>query len=157
MKKEYKEIKSNTVMFVREISVSYKALDTPKIRVNVPQLVAEFVRSRIGNESREHFSVLCINNKNMVVGYHTASIGTVTESIVHPREVYSVAILTGASGIIVCHNHPSGNVEPSRHDIETTRRLVEAGKIIGIPLVDHILVGFATDEFKSLKEMGYIP
>lgn len=83
------------------------------------------------------------------------SIGTITEAIVHPREVFRDAIREGGSGIIVTHNHPSGILTPSRQDIETTRRLVEAGKIVGIPVVDHIIL--TNSSFYSMKENGYIP
>ena len=81
--------------------------------------------------------------------------GTITEAIVHPREVFRDAIKEGGCGIIVVHNHPSGVTDPSPQDINTTKRLIEAGKIIGIPLLDHIIV---TDtSFFSMKENGIIP
>ena len=91
----------------------------------------------------------------MLIKKSVVSIGTITEAIVHPREVFRDAIREGGSGIIVTHNHPSGNPSPSKQDIETTRRLIEAGKIVGIPLVDHIILTDST--FYSMKENGYIP
>ncbi len=150
------KIKRTSSLYVRELTTKYKTLNTEKIQVNNPSLVAEFIRGKIADENREHFSMLGINNKNVVVIYHNVSVGTVSESIVHPREVFAPALLAGCSGVIVTHNHPSGIIGPSRQDIETTKKILEAGKIIGIPLVDHIIVGFDTDEFYSMKENGYI-
>jgi len=82
------------------------------------------------------------------------SIGTITEAIVHPREVFRDAIKEAGSGIIVTHNHPSGNASPSKQDIDTTKRLVEAGKIVGIPLLDHIIL--TNSSYYSMKENGYM-
>ena len=156
-KKSITSIKKNTHAMVREVTVSYKPLDTEKIHVDNPAKVARFVSEKIGNEVKESFILLCINNKNMVVSYSVVSVGTVSEAIVHPREVFLPAVLTLASGVIVAHNHPSGNHLPSKQDIETTKRLAEAGRIMGIPLVDHIIVGFNNEgDFYSMKENGYI-
>lgn len=88
-----------------------------------------------------------------LVTLHT---GTVSESIVHPREVFGAAILGNCSGIIIAHNHPSGTLTPSRQDLETTMRPVDAGKIIGIPIIDHIIIGFNSANYYSLKEEGHI-
>ena len=143
--------------FIREIEVKFKTLDTEKIHTSTPEAVARFIEDRIGNECREHFVILCINPKNMIVGYSLISIGTVSEAIIHPREVFIAAIMTKASGIIIAHNHPSGVIMPSAEDRTTTSRLCEAGKIIGIPLIDHIIVGFDNNgSYYSMKENGYI-
>src|SRR5690606_3834022 len=90
---------------------------------------------------QEHFCILCLNTKNKIVGVHTISIGSLNSSIVHPREVFKAALLNNANAIICLHNHPSGDPEPSRDDIETTRQLVQAGEIIGIEVLDHIIIG----------------
>ncbi len=89
----------------------------------------------------EHFCILCLNAKNKIVGVHTISIGSLNASIVHPREVFKAAMLNNASGIICLHNHPSGDPEPSREDIEVTHRLVNAGNILGIKVFDHVVIG----------------
>ena len=157
-KKSITAIKKDIHSMIREVTVQFKPLDTERITVDNPARVSEFVQDKIGNDARESFILLSIGNKNEVVSYSVISIGTVTEAIVHPREVFLPAIMTKASGIIVAHNHPSGSNLPSRQDIETTKRLVEAGKVIGIPLVDHIIVGFnhPAGSFYSMKENGYI-
>ncbi|PKL19580.1 MAG: DNA repair protein RadC [Spirochaetae bacterium HGW-Spirochaetae-5] len=150
------KIKKSSSLYVRELTTKYKTLNTERIHVSDPGKVANFIREQIGEENREHFSVLGINTKNVVVIYHNVSIGTVDQSIVHPREVFTAALLSGCSGIIVTHNHPSGIVAPSKQDIEVTRRISEAGKVMGIPLVDHIIVGFDNPEYYSMKENGYL-
>ena len=157
-KKSITAIKKDIHSMIREVTVQFKPLNTERIKVDNPARVSEFVQDKIGNDARESFILLCIGNKNEVVSYSVISIGTVTEAIVHPREVFLPAVMTKASGIIVAHNHPSGVNLPSRQDIETTKRLVEAGKVIGIPLVDHIIVGFnhPAGSYYSMKENGYI-
>ena len=104
-------------------------------------------------QEKEHFWVLGLNTKNMIQYVDLVSIGTVSESLVHPREVFRYAILKNCSGIIIAHNHPSGSVVESKEDITITNRLVEASKIIGIKILDHIIVG---DSIKSFKEHGLI-
>lgn len=156
-KKSITEVKKDIHSFIREISIQFKPLNTERIKIDNPRRVAEFISERIGSQSCENFILLCIGSKNEVVSYSLISIGTITEAIVHPREVFIPAVMTKASGVIVAHNHPSGNNLPSRQDIETTKRLEEAGNIMGIPLVDHIIVGFNNaGDFYSMKENGYI-
>ena len=93
------------------------------------------------NEDREHFKVILLDSRNKVIGVNTVSIGTINSSLVHPREVYKPAILGNAVSIILVHNHPSGETEPSDADIEITNQLGKAGKILGIELLDHIIIG----------------
>ena len=145
-----------TASFIREVHMTFKSMDTRLIHTNSPRSVADFLISELSEQVSEHFVVLMVNNKNMVVKYDVVSKGTISESIVHPREVFRSAVKPLASGIIIAHNHPSGTVYPSRQDIETTKRIHEAGKIMGIPLLDHIIVGFDTQEFYSMKENGYL-
>jgi DNA repair protein RadC len=90
---------------------------------------------------REHFVVLMLDQKNQVIGIHTMSMGSLTASIVHPREVFKAAILANAATVICGHNHPSGDVQPSMEDRAITRRLADAGKLLGINVVDHIIIG----------------
>lgn len=101
-------------------------------------------------EAQEVFGILILNTKNKIVAVHEISRGTLNSSSVHPREVFKPAVLHNAAAIICFHNHPSGDPEPSRDDIEVTKRLVEAGKIMGIEVLDHIIVG--EDRYVSLKE-----
>ena len=103
----------------------------------------------VEEEAQEVFGILILNTKNKIVAVHEISRGTLNSSIVHPREVFKPAILHNAAAIICFHNHPSGDTEPSRDDIEITNRLIEAGKIMGIEILDHIIVG--DEEYVSLK------
>lgn len=105
--------------------------------------------------TQEHFVCLCLNTKNEVIRRETIFIGSLNASIVHPREVFSLVLRTaGTASLLVAHNHPSGNSEPSREDIEVTRRLSEAGKLVGIELLDHVIIGDGS--YTSLKEKGYV-
>lgn len=107
----------------------------------------------IHEEPEEYMYMICMNVKNKIVGIFEISHGTVNASLVSPREVFQKALLANAVSIILLHNHPSGDCTPSREDIEITKRLVEAGKIIGVEVLDHIIVA---DRFSSLKGQGYV-
>jgi DNA repair protein RadC len=106
------------------------------------------------SEAKERFGILTLNTKNKIVGIHILFIGSLNASIVHPRDVFQAALLNNAASIIAFHNHPSGDPSPSREDIEVTKRLVECGKIMGIDLLDHVIVG--DGNYISLKEKGYV-
>jgi len=108
----------------------------------------------VEEEAQEVFGVLILNTKHKIVAVHEVSRGALNTSIVHPREVFKPAVLHNAAAIICFHNHPSGDPEPSKDDIETTKRLIEAGKIMGIEILDHIIVG--DDRYVSLKERGVV-
>ncbi|MCQ6281691.1 JAB domain-containing protein [Bacillus sp. EB600] len=123
--------------------------------VRSPEDGAKIASQFIGDDDREVFFVMSLNTKNRVVAVHRCHVGSLNSSIVTPREVFKSAILNNSASIIVSHQHPSQNVEPSREDIEVTRRLVEAGKILGIEVLDHLIVN-ANAEYCSLKEKGYI-
>ncbi len=108
----------------------------------------------LADVDRERFVILLLNRKNQVIGLHTVSIGSVTASIVHPREVYKVAILANATAIICGHNHPSGDPAPSTEDRALTARLVESGKLLGIEVLDHIIVGDGSQRYFRLLMRG---
>ena len=108
----------------------------------------------VEEEAQEVFGVLILNTKHKIVAVHEVSRGTLNTSTVHPREVFKPAVLHNAAAIICFHNHPSGDTEPSKDDIEATKRLIEAGKIMGIEILDHIIVG--DDRYVSLKERGVV-
>lgn len=122
--------------------------------VRSPRDGAELFREFLGEVDREHFLVMCLNTKNEPTHLNVCHIGSLNASIVHPREVLKPAILSNAASIMVCHNHPSGECTPSPEDIAVTERLKEAGVIIGIELLDHIILGGGG--FLSLKEKGYL-
>lgn len=117
--------------------------------ISGPEDVDGLLRGRIANLDRENFVVLLLNSKNEVIDLPTISVGTLSASLVHPREVFKPAIRASAASVILAHNHPSGKVEPSREDREVTRRLVRAAEIIGIEVLDHVIVG---DGYFSMKE-----
>lgn len=108
------------------------------------------MKSRMRHLDKEHFSVMLLNSSNAVIKIETISIGTLNTSPVHPREVFKQAIRHSACNVILSHNHPSGDCMPSDLDIEITERLVETGNIIGIPVIDHIIVG--EDSYYSFSE-----
>jgi DNA repair protein RadC len=122
--------------------------------IRSPEDGAKYVMEDMRFLSQEHFVCLYLNTKNQVIHRKTVFIGSLNASIVHPREVFKEAIKRSAASIICAHNHPSGDPTPSREDIEVTKRLVECGKMIGIELLDHLIIG--ERKFVSLKEKGYV-
>jgi DNA repair protein RadC len=108
----------------------------------------------VEEEAQEVFGILILNTKNKIVAVHEVSRGTLSSSLVCPREVFKPAVLHNAAAIICFHNHPSGDPEPSKEDIRTTKRLIEAGEIMGIEVFDHIIV--SDDGYVSLKERGVV-
>jgi DNA repair protein RadC len=121
--------------------------------VSSPADVDRLLRGRIANLDRENFVVVLLNTKNEVIETPLVSVGTLTASLVHPREVFKPAIRASAASVILAHNHPSGKVEPSREDREATGMLVQAAEVLGIEVLDHVIVG---DGFFSMKEHGML-
>lgn len=132
----------------------HKLQDDDRIVIRSPEDVSRFVMEDMRFLTQEHFVALYLNTKNHVIHKRTIFIGSLNASIVHPREVFKEAFRYSAASIICLHNHPSGDPSPSREDIEVTKRLVESGKVIGIELLDHIIIG--DKKFISLKEKGYV-
>ncbi|KEZ51171.1 RadC family protein [Metabacillus indicus] len=122
--------------------------------IKSPQDGANYVMEEMRFLSQEHFVCLYLNTKNQVLHKQTVFIGSLNASIVHPREVFKEALKRSAASIICIHNHPSGDPSPSREDIEVTKRLTECGKMIGIELLDHLIIG--EQKYVSLKEKGYL-
>ena len=108
---------------------------------------------RIHEEPEEYMYMICMNTKNRIIGVFEISHGTVNASLVNPREAFQKALLANAVSVIFMHNHPSGDSTAGREDIEVTKRLSEAGKILGVEVLDHIIIG---DSYSSLKEKGYL-
>lgn len=126
-----------------------------RTRIREASDVAEMLDEELRHEKREHVIALILNAKCEVEAKVTVSIGELCSASLHPREVFSPAVRRGAAAIIVAHNHPSGDPTPSEEDIAVTRRLVEASRIMGITLIDHIVIGRGT--FTSLRAEGVIP
>ena len=135
---------------VKESSVLYETR-----KITNPYDAFRLVKNFLENSDREKFVVACLDTKNQPVNIQVVSIGSLNSAIVHPREVFKIAVLSNASSIICFHNHPSGNINPSGEDENITRRLKECGEILGIGLVDHIIVG-DRDRYFSFKENNKI-
>ena len=123
-------------------------------KITSPQDIADIFVPLLRDEVKERFIVVCLNSANKIIKFEIISIGNLNSSIVHPREVYKVAIDSLAASIILIHNHPSGNTEPSNEDISITRKIVEAGKIIDIPVFDHLII--AGNNYVSFVEKRLI-
>jgi DNA repair protein RadC len=119
-------------------------------KITSPQDVAEIFIPLLRDEVKEKFLVVCLSSSNKIIKYEVISVGNLNSSVVHPREVFKVAIESNSANIILLHNHPSGNAEPSNEDIAITKKLVEAGKIFEIHVFDHIII--AGDRFESFVE-----
>ncbi|MBP2116503.1 DNA repair protein RadC [Cohnella lubricantis] len=122
------------------------------VRIARPQDAADLLMEELRHLREEHFVCLFLNTKNQVIGRQTLSIGSLNASVVHPREVFRAAIRRSSASILCAHNHPSGDPTPSKEDIALTRRLAEAGELIGIELLDHLVIG--DNRYISLKESG---
>ena len=145
-KKKVYSIPTYRLQMVRDGSIEAHTITNCQ---DVLKSIKPFVRS-----DRELFIGLYLNARNQVIAHNVISIGTTNTSLVHPREVFKPAIIKNACGVIVAHNHPSGGADPSEADLEITKRLTDAGKILGIELLDHIII---TPNGKSLSiNRGYL-
>lgn len=137
------------VALVRESSQSSNVKS-----ITSPRNVFEIASVYLDGVDREHFLVIMLDTKNKIIGINTVSIGVLSSCLVHPREVFKPAILANAAAIVLVHNHPSDDPEPSKEDVTLTKRLKEAGEIIGIEVLDHVVIGDSS--FVSLKERGLV-
>ncbi|REK75925.1 RadC family protein [Paenibacillus paeoniae] len=122
--------------------------------VRRPKDAADFIMEELRYLKKEHFVCMFLNTKNHIIARETLSVGTLNASLVHPREVFRAAIKYNSASIICAHNHPSGDPAPSPEDISLTGRLAEAGQLVGIELLDHLVIG--DGRFVSLKELGHL-
>lgn len=109
-------------------------------KITSPKDVADYFIPILRDELKEQFILVCLSSSNKIIKYETISIGNLNSSIVHPREIFKSAIENSSASVILIHNHPSGNPEPSNEDISITRKLVEGGKLLDIPIFDHIII-----------------
>jgi DNA repair protein RadC len=119
-----------------------------------PEAVVKAIRASIKDKAKEHFKLILLNPRNKIIGISTVSVGTLNASLVHPREVFKDAIVHCAASVVLAHNHPSGDPEPSEDDLKITKKLVDSGNILDIEVLDHIVI--AKNRFKSFKEEGLI-
>ena len=139
----------------REVREDLPELKTiPRVRVHGPEDIVKHYAQLFSDKTQELFAVFCLSSSHNVLGFEIVTKGTLNSSLVHPREVFRFGIVSSAAAIIVAHNHPSGNHEPSQEDIAVTRQLVDAGKTIGIPVHDHLI--FADGAYTSMAERGLI-
>ncbi|ALC84185.1 hypothetical protein AM592_09745 [Bacillus gobiensis] len=122
--------------------------------IRTPEDGAKYLMEDLRFLNQEHFVVMFLNTKNQIIHKQTIFIGSLNASIVHPREVFKEAVKRSAASLICAHNHPSGDPSPSREDIEVTKRLCDCGKMIGIEVLDHLIIG--DQKYVSLKEKGYL-
>ncbi|WPC42882.1 RadC family protein [Clostridium sp. JS66] len=149
------EAKAAQLMALLEISKRFKSYrDGNDYKVSKPRDAAALVMDEMKNFKQEHLKVIMLNTKNVVLFIKDVSVGSLNSSIVHPREVFCDAIRKNSAFIIVCHNHPSGDPQPSNEDINVTNRLKECGKLLGIELLDHLIIG--NGRYISLKEKGIL-
>ncbi len=144
-----KRVNIVSIKLVKESSFLYQTRT-----ISSPKDAYEMIKEQLEGLDREQFIIACLNTKNEPTNITVVSVGSLNKAIVHPREVFKTAILSNAASIMAFHNHPSGDTTPSDQDIKLTHRLVEAGELLGIKLLDHLIIGDGS--FTSLKEKGYL-
>lgn len=123
-------------------------------RVRCPRDVADLMLPEMKGLDREYFKAVLLDTKNGIIRIVTVAIGSLNAALVHPREIFKEAVVASAAGMIIVHNHPTGNPEPSREDTDLTERFARCGELMGIDVVDHIIIG--GDEFVSMRERGLV-
>ena len=144
-----KRINIVSIKMVKESSFLYQTR-----QILSPNDAYEMIKEQLEGLDREQFIIACLNTKNEPTNISVVSVGSLNKAIVHPREVFKTATLSNAASIMAFHNHPSGETTPSQQDIQLTKRLYEAGELLGIKLLDHLIIGDGS--FTSLKEKGYL-
>jgi len=147
-------MKTYEIPVVRVQLIRDSAITADAKRITSPEVAYEIARQRLEFSDREVFLVMHLDGQNRVVSVETASVGTINKAIIAMREIFKGAILANAAAIIVAHNHPSGDPAPSPEDTILTATIAKAGRLLDIPLLDHIIIG--SGRFISLKERGLI-
>lgn len=148
------DAKAAKILAVAELSKRISRERVNKIKIASPQTIAALLLEEMRYLKKEVFKIVLLDTKNNIISINNVSVGCLDSTIVHPREVFLDAIKNSSAAIILVHNHPSGEVEPSKDDINITNRIIECGKIIGIKVLDHIIIG--DGNYLSFKEKGYI-
>lgn len=149
------DAKAAQILAVTELSKRINTLKAEeKVKVSSPQDVSMLLMEEMRYLKKEYFKIVLLDTKNKILDIVNISIGSLNSSIVHPREVFIEAIKKSSASLILVHNHPSGETKPSNEDINITKRLIEAGNIMGIKILDHIIIG--DGEYLSFKEHGLI-
>ena len=148
------DAKATKILAIAELSKRISCEKVDKTKITSPQNISALLLEEMRYLKKEVFKVVLLDTKNNVIAISDVSVGCLDSTVVHPREVFIEAIKNSSAAIILVHNHPSGEVEPSCEDKNITNRIVECGKIIGIRVLDHIIIG--DGNFLSFKEHGYI-
>ena len=149
MKADKKRIDLISLKVCREKSIKYENRS-----IGDPKIAYEIIKGFLGNTDREYFIVVNLNARNEPCSVEICGIGTLTTTIVHPREIFKSAIATNAEKIIIAHSHPSNSLKPSNGDITTTQNLLNVANILQIPMIDHLILG--EDDFFSFTEHGLL-
>lgn len=145
---------SNIPLFTTRLVCERRFPFSDRIQVSSPEDLAPILQEYFHDKDREEFVIVLLDTANTIFGLSQISVGGLAASIVEPRQVFKVAVLANAAAIILSHNHPSGNPKPSREDIQATRQLVEAGRVMGVPVHDHLII---TDTgYTSFAEAGLL-
>ncbi len=141
------------IKLFQAVSERYAKEQLPNtISLTSPQKVAEYLQEKIGREKKEHFMVISLNAQNQLIDAQNISIGTLNSSLIHPREVFVYAIKNFSTSVILAHNHPSGNLTPSKEDVQVSNSLIRVGKIVGIEVLDHLII--SSKGYISMKSLG---
>lgn len=154
--KGIKEGKASQILALAELFKRFKTLRSMRknVKITSPKDLADLLMGEMNELNQEILKVILLSTKNTIIGVKDIFKGSLNTSVVHPREIFKEAINKNSASIIISHNHPSGDPTPSKEDINITLRVKECGNIIGIPLIDHIIIG--NNKFVSLKERGLI-
>jgi DNA repair protein RadC len=136
------------IELVREASYAEAPIITSSSKVYA------FMREKVSKLDREHFWTLCLDSKNRIAGVNLVSIGTLSSAMIHPREVFKPAVLMNSASVIFVHNHPSGDITPSKEDIEITQRFKAVGEMLGIKVLDHVIIGEGS--YASFADKGLL-
>ena len=147
-------------MRIKELTVHYRYRSEPddlaaRPRFSCPRDAAQYLEGILSHESVEVFLILCLTTKHSPIAYHEVSRGTLDATLVHPREIFKVAFLANAACLILAHNHPSGDPTPSSEDLTLTKTLAEAGSLLGVKIIDHIIIG-RDGRYHSFRERGLL-
>ena len=144
--------KQASIPIYRVTLVREGKMPTYESRIRSSATASTLLQEYLADTDREHFVILMLDQKNQVIGIHTVSIGSLSASIVHPRETFKAAILANAAALICGHKHLSGDCQPSKEDRAITTRLVEGGKLLGISVLDHVIIGDENKYFSFADE-----
>lgn len=146
------KMKAALVLAVIEFSkrMNLEVENINELKANTPELIFNYYKEKLKNKKQEYFYAVYLDNRKRIIKDELLFIGTINNSMIHPRDIFKHAYINSATSIILIHNHPTGNIFPSKNDIDTTNKLVEIGKLLGVSILDHIIIG--KDKYYSFFE-----